>query len=211
MTLEILVVALVALLVGAGLTVAGYRYFLILLPIFAFVAGFYAGSAAITAIFGTGFLADVSGWIVGFIVGVVFAVLAYFFYVVAVIILAASVGAAIGGGIIEAILPNAGILEFLFAVAGAVIVAVAAVLLSAPKYLVIVGTAIVGAATTIAGVLLLFGQIKLPELGHGPVNAIIHQSLLWSIAFIVLTVFGILAQMRATQMYTLDPDGPRFA
>jgi hypothetical protein len=211
MTLETIVVAVVALLVGAGLTVAGYRYFLILLPIFAFVAGFYAASAAITAIFGTGFLADVTGWIVGFVGGVVFAVLAYFFYVVAVIILAASVGAAIGGGIVEAFLPNAGIVEFLAAAAGAIVVALAAILLSAPKYLVIVGTAIVGAATTIAGVLLLVGQIKLPELGHGPVNAIVHQSPLWSIAFIALTVVGILAQMRMTQMYTLDPDGPRFA
>ena len=211
MTLETIVVALVALLVGAGLTMAGYRYFLILLPIFGFVAGFYAGSAAITAIFGSGFLADVSGWIVGFVVGVVFAVLAYFFYVIAVIILAASVGAAIGGGIVQAILPDAGILEFLVAATGAVILAVAAVLLAAPKYLIIVGTAIIGAATTIAGVLLLFGQIKLAALGHGPVKAIIDQSLLWGIVFIVLAAAGIAAQFRMTQAYTLDPVGPRFA
>ena len=211
MTLETIVVALVALLVGAGLTVAGYRYFLILLPIFGFVAGFWIASAAITAIFGSGFLADVTGWIVGFVAGVALAVLSYFFYVIAVIVLAASVGAAIGGGIVEALLPNAGILEFLAGLAGAIALALVAILLAVPKYLVIVMTALIGAATTIAGVLLLFGQIKLPELSHGPVNAIIHQSILWSIVFVVLTVVGIAAQMRMTASWTLDPEGPRFA
>ncbi len=180
MTLETLVVALVALLVGAGLTVAGYRYFLILLPIFGFVAGFWIASAAITAIFSTG-------------------------------VLAASVGAAIGGGIVQELLPNAGILEFLAGLAGAIALALIAILLAVPKYLVIVMTALIGAATTIAGVLLLFGQIKLPELSHGPVNAIIHQSILWSIVFVVLTVVGIAAQMRMTASWTLDPEGPRFA
>ena len=129
----------------------------------------------------------------------------------AVIVLAASVGAAIGGGIVQELLPNAGILEFLAGLAGAIALALIAILLAVPKYLVIVMTALIGAATTIAGVLLLFGQIKLPELSHGPVNAIIHQSILWSIVFVVLTVVGIAAQMRMTASWTLDPEGPRFA
>jgi len=208
MALETLVVGVVALLVGAGLVFAGYRFFLILLPIFGFVAGFYAGSAAVTAIFGNGFLSDVTGWIVGFIAGVAFFALAYFFFIVGVIILAASLGASVGAALANA-LGLGNVLELLLAAAGAIALGVAAVVLAVPKYLVIALTAIIGAATALVGVLLLIGTVKLPDLQHGPVDTIVKQSTIWLIAFVVLAVVGILAQIRAFPTYVLDPEGAR--
>lgn len=208
MSLETLAVAIVAILVGAGLVVAGYRFFLILLPIFGFVAGFYVGSAAITAIFGSGFLADVTGWIVGFIGGVAFALLSYFFYIVGVIILAGALGASIGAALASAIgLGN--VLEFLLAAVGAIVLAGAAVVLAVPKYLVIAVTAILGAATVVAGVMLLFGVIKLGALQEGPVDAVMAQGATWIIAFVVLAIAGIVVQVRAFPTYVVDPEGPR--
>lgn len=208
MSLDTLVVAIVAILVGAGLVLAGYRFFLLLLPIFGFVAGFYVGSAAVTAIFGSGFLADVTGWIVGFIGGVAFALLSYFFFIVGVIILAGALGASIGAALGDAL--NVGnILEFILAAGGAIILAVAAVILAVPKYLVVAVTAILGAATAVAGVLLLFGTIKLPELQEGPVDVVIKQSPIWVVVFAVVAVAGIVAQLRTFPTYVLDPEGSR--
>ncbi len=210
MTLETLVVAIVALLIGAGLVVAGYRFFLLLLPLFGFVAGFYVGSAAITAIFGNGFLSDVTGWVVGFIGGVAFALLSYFFFIIGVIILAASVGAAVGAAVMNA-LGIGGLLEVLVAAAGAIVLAGAAIVLAVPKYLVIALTAIIGAATAVAGVLLLFGTVKLGAFQQGPVDTVVKQGPVWVIAFVVLAVVGIVAQVRTFPTYVLDPEGPRFA
>jgi hypothetical protein len=210
MTLETLVVAIVAVLIGAGLVFAGYRFFLLLLPLFGFVAGFYVGSAAVTAIFGNGFLSEVTGWVVGFIGGVAFALLAYFFFIIGVIVLAASVGASIGAAVMNA-LGIGGLLEVLVAAAAAIVLAGAAIVLAVPKYLVIALTAIIGAATAVAGVLLLFGTVKLVDLQQGPVDTVVKQGPVWVIAFVVLALVGIAAQVRTFPTYVLDPEGPRFA
>ncbi len=210
MTLETLVVGLVALLIGAGLVAAGYRFFLILLPIFGFVAGFYVGSAAVTALFGDGFLSTVTGWVVGLVGGVAFGLLAYFFFIIDVIILCGAVGAALGAALMNAIGLGGGILEFIVAAGAAIVLAIAGVLLAVPKYLVIVLTSVIGAATAVAGVLLIIGTIKLPDLEQGPVDAIVKQSTLWILVFVVVAIAGILAQVRSTPTYVLDPEGARF-
>ncbi|HSS36245.1 MAG TPA: hypothetical protein VLR93_10140, partial [Patescibacteria group bacterium] len=81
--------------------------------------------------------------------------------------------------------------------------------LAVPKYLVIAVTAIIGAATVVAGVLLLFGTIKLPDLKEGPIDAIVGQGGVWLVVFVVLAVVGIAAQLRSFPTYVLDPEGPR--
>ena len=79
-----LLFSLLAVGVGIVLLLWGYRAFLVMLPIFGFFAGFWIGAHAISAIFGTGFLADVTGLAVGLVAGVVVAVLSYLFYFVGV-------------------------------------------------------------------------------------------------------------------------------
>ena len=67
---------------------AGYRFFLILLPIWGFFFGFGFGLQTMQALLGDGSLATITRWVVGFIVALVFAVLAYLFYIAAVAIIA---------------------------------------------------------------------------------------------------------------------------
>ena len=50
------VTAVIALFFGSVLAFAGYRFFLVLLPIFGFLFGFGLGAQTIQAIFGEGFL-----------------------------------------------------------------------------------------------------------------------------------------------------------
>src|SRR3954466_3169465 len=90
--------SLFALLFGSILAFSGYRFFLFLLPIWGFFFGFALGAETIQAIFGTGFLSDVTSWVVGFFAGLLFAVLSYLFYFAAVAILAGSLGYTLGVG-----------------------------------------------------------------------------------------------------------------
>ncbi len=66
---------MIALLFGLVLAFAGYRLFLVLLPIWGFFFGFGLGAQSIQALFGDAFLATITSWVVGFVVGAIFAVL----------------------------------------------------------------------------------------------------------------------------------------
>ena len=83
MVFELLCITTIALLFATALIFGGYRFFLFLLPIWGFFGGFVLGSSAIEALFNTGLFATVTGWVVGFVVGAIFALTSYFFYAAA--------------------------------------------------------------------------------------------------------------------------------
>src|SRR5215204_2217083 len=101
MTLEGLIVGLFAILIGAAFCFAGFKWFLILLPIWGFLAGFVFGSNLVFHIFGAdhGFFESALAIVVGLIAGVAFAVLSYLYYYFAVILLGASLGYLLGVGL----------------------------------------------------------------------------------------------------------------
>ena len=92
MSLSVLVVAILALLIGLAFCFSGYRFFRLLIAIWGFFAGFELGAAGMAALFGQNFLGTTTGWVLGFVIGVVLALLAYFFYYIAVVLLGASIG-----------------------------------------------------------------------------------------------------------------------
>lgn len=98
MDIQVICIGVIGILFGLTALFAGYRLFLVLLPIWGFFAGFAIGAQALQALFGTGFLSELTSWIVGLVVGILFAVLSYLFYLVGVAILAGSIGYALGQG-----------------------------------------------------------------------------------------------------------------
>jgi hypothetical protein len=156
----------------------------------------------VTALFGEGFLATTTSWVVGFIVALIFAALSYLYYWFAVVFIGASLGYAAGVGILHW-LGNGGdnLMGFLFGLVGAIIVAALVVVLRLPKYLVIVLTAIGGAAATVTGVALILKQVTLDELRGGiagTLAAVNDLPWLWGLAAIVLAGVGIAYQIRLT-------------
>ncbi len=141
--LQAATIGLLGLLLGLGFVFYGFKLFLILLPIWGFFFGFLFGAGLVTALFSDGFLATVTGWVVGFFVGLLFAVLSYLFYWFAVLFIGASVGYAIGLGLL-ALLGNGGdnLMGLIFGLVGAAIGAGLVVVLRVPKYLIIALTAI---------------------------------------------------------------------
>src|SRR5215211_3370627 len=92
-----------ALVLGLGVTFLGLRLFFIMLPIWGFIAGFYVGAEGFTVVFGDSCLSTVTGWVLGFFIGILFALLAFLFWYVGAIIAIGSVGATFGSGLMAAI------------------------------------------------------------------------------------------------------------
>ena len=112
---------LIALLFGLAVCFAGYRLFLVLLPIWGFFFGFGFGAQAVQAIFGDAFLATVTSWVVGFIVAALFAILAYLFYIFAVALIAGSLGYSVAVGLLTGIGMNFGLIVWLIGLVAAVV------------------------------------------------------------------------------------------
>ena len=205
MVFQDFLIGLLILLIGAAFCFAGYRFFRILIAIWGFFAGFNLGASAMVALFGQTFLGTATGWVLGIVVGLVIAVMAYFLYYVAIVLLGASVGYAFGSGLIGAIgLNNPGFVSVIVGATLAVILAIVILVLNLPKLLIMVFTAIGGAATIVTGFLLLFGQIHTAALQYGFAAAAIRASWIWGLVVIVLAVVGFLAQWRTMQAYTLE-------
>jgi hypothetical protein len=205
-------VSLIALLLGLMLCTIGYRMFVILLPIWAFFAGFSATATGITALLGTRFLTTVLSWVLGLVVGLVFALLAYLFYYAAIIILGGTVGYYIGVGVMTWIGFKLGLISFLVGLALALVFAAAVALLQIPKILIIVLTALAGAGATLTGVYLAIGRIALPDLQWGAVGAVIRGSFWWSLIFVALAALGMLVQWFVTaRSFILTPQDHELA
>ena len=208
------IIAILAILIGLAICFAGYRWLWILLPFWGFFAGIWLGVTGIQTIFGPGFLAGVSGLVIGFILGIVFAVLSYLFYFVGVAILGATVGYSLTMSLFTgAFGMNPNFLIWMIAIAIAVVAAVAVLVLNMQKYVVIFLTAMAGASATIAGVLLLFGQTSSEQLSgqvgvFSPVS--LQDGAVWWIFWAVLAIAGIVYQIMANRVYVLDPPPVRY-
>src|SRR6188768_421264 len=129
MSLDALLVGLLAVAVGLAFAFYGFRLFLILLPIWGFFIGFLFGAGFVTALFGDGFLSTALSWIVGFGFAVVFALLSYLYYWFAVIFLGGSIGYALGLSLMAWLNITGNLIVFIVAIAFAVVFALAFVFL----------------------------------------------------------------------------------
>jgi hypothetical protein len=204
MGFETLCVSILALLLGLIALLAGYRFFLFLLPIWGFFAGFFLAVSAVTFLFGHDFLASVLGWAVGFIAGLIFALLSYLFYIAGVATLAGSVGYILGAGLMYAIFDDPAVLAFVVGLVAAVVVAYFTLALNLQKWIIVAITAAGGASGLFLGAMLLFNVINLSDLGGNPVRAVIDNSWFWYLIWIGLVVIGLVAQSRTTRSYVLE-------
>jgi len=204
MFFQIVLASLLIIVMGLGLCLAGYRFFTILLPIWAFFAGLQFGATIFTNLFGQGFLSTVIGWVIALLVGIAAAALAYLFYAGAVILLAALVGYELGVGIMTWIGFKPGFIPFLVGFVFALGIGALAVFLRFPKLLIIILTAFAGAGAILAGFFLALGRISLDSLRFGEVGAILRDSWLWGLLYLAIAAVGFAFQWRTTQHFLLE-------
>jgi hypothetical protein len=193
---------LIGILFGLVLCFAGYRLFIILLPIWGFVFGLVFGAQSIQLLFGTGFLATVSSWVVGLVVGAIFAVLSYLFYIVAVAIIAGSLGYGLTVAFLFLIGMDANWLMWLIGIVVAIAFAVVTIVFNLQKWVVIGATAILGAGAMIETVVFLFRPAAV--LLENPVKAALDASPLLLITFLVFAILGIVAQFMNTRNFAVE-------
>jgi hypothetical protein len=189
---------MIALFFGSVVLFGGYRFFMFLIPVLGFFFGFALGGQTVSALFGDGFLATVTSWVVGFGVGVIFALLSYLFYFAAVGLIGGALGYFLGVGLLEAIGLNFGFLVWLVGIVAGIVVAAAVLIFNVQKWVVIAATSVLGAGIIVGTFLFLFGG-PAAQLAQNPVRAALQASPLWTITFILLAILGVVAQYESTR------------
>jgi hypothetical protein len=205
MTFELLCAVLIALVIGVAITYNGYRWFLILLPLFGFVWGFGLGAQTLQALFGTAMFATVTSWVVGLVVGVIFAVLSYFIYLFGVALFAGALGYSLALIIMQAIGFNLNFITWLIGIVAAVALAFVVLRFNIQKYVIIIGTSIIGAGTVVASTIYAFSPNKelINQFTQLAVKAAISTSFWWWLIFILMVGSGIYIQIRSTRTFVL--------
>jgi len=206
MTLEGIVIGILGIVLGAAFCFAGFRWFLLLLPIWGLLAGFMVGAQATAVLLNEGFLASVIGIIVGVVVAIAFALLSYFFYWGAVLVVAGSLGYWVAHWLLVVIGFSAdGVVTTIIAVVAGLALAIVALLIRAPKYVAIILTAFAGAAWLVVGIALIPGIIKPEELGGmGALAAVYKQGWFWIVLWGVAAAAGVIAQLQTTARWEHD-------
>lgn len=200
---ELLCATMIALLMGLAITFGGYKLFLVLLPIWGFFFGLLLGAQSMQMLFGEGFLSTVTSWVVGFFVGALFALLSYLFYVFAVAVIAGSLGYGLGVALMGLFIDDPGFFTWLVGIILAVVVILVTLRFNLAKYVIIVTTALGGAAAIAATLAVGVENVDLLSLLNNPIQTILNGSFLITLLFVLLVVGGVLVQIRANASYTL--------
>jgi hypothetical protein len=196
MSLEQIIIGLLAIGIGLAWAFYGLKLFTILLPIWAFFFGLVAGAQWGQDVFGDGVFSTVLSWGIGLVIGIVLAAISFFWYYAAIVILGGAAGYALGVGIFEYFGFGTGVIVVLIGLIVGAIFAIGTFVLGVPVLLVMVFSAFSGAAAVVNGVLILTGQIKLATLHDGIFGSLLHQGVIGTIAFIVVGAAALFYQMR---------------
>jgi len=190
-----IVLGLLALLAGVVFLTSGERAFRLAIPIWGAFVGFSAGAGIVSWLSGDALLAKPFGWILGFVLALVFATFAYLYYWVAVVLAFSSFGFLVGSTLMTAL----GIRwNWLVALVGVVVGAVFAwfaISSNLPKVMLVVLSAVAGATAVVGGLMLLFDDLDSADLNRANVVDRIDDGVGWWVLYVVLLVGSIVAQM----------------
>lgn len=192
------------LFLGSLVAFAGYRLFLVLLPIYGFFVGLSIGAHSVQALFGDGFLSTTTSWVVGFFAGLLFAVLSYLFWFVAVAIAAGSLGYGLVAGLFSLFAADLDVLVWIIGMVVAVVFAIGAIVLNLQKVVVIVATALLGAWAIVGTFLLLFTSATPETIAEKGAKIVLDDHPLWFLVFFAVAGFGMAFQFLANRHYEIE-------
>ena len=195
----------ILLFLGSLIAFGGYRLFLILLPIYGFFFGLGFGAHSVQALFGDGFLATTTSWVVGFFAGLLFALLSYLFWAFAVALMAGSLGYGLVAGFFGLFGADLDVLVWIVGVVVGVLFAIAAIVLNLQKAIVIVSTALIGAWTIVGTFIFLFTPSATPEsIAESGAKMVLDDHPLWFLIFAVVAAVGMLFQFQVNRTYEVE-------
>ena len=200
MAFELFCATMIALLFGLAIIYGGYRFFMVLLPIWGFVFGFALGAQTMQYLFGVGFLAGVTSWVVGFIVGAVFAALSYFIYIFGVCVLAGSLGYAVGISFMLWIGLQPGFIAWLVGFALAVGMVVVTLVFNLQKYVIIIATSALGSGVVVGTLMMGVMGVSFAKFLENPIQRVLQDAPIMTLIFLALVGTGIYVQIKAPPM-----------
>lgn len=204
--------AILLTLIGAALLLNGYRWFRLLLPIWAFLVGYGVVAGLMSALFGQGFFGTALTIIPGIVLGLIFAVFSYLWYGLAVLFWAGTVGYVLFAGLLVALGISNGFIVWLAGLVGAIAFIGMATRSDFKRFLPIFLTAGAGATLLLSAWLVLVGR-PVEELSwgtvYGPLSNGASSSWLAIVLWVVLTAVGIGAQS-ASNNRSLEVDMARY-
>lgn len=191
------VVGLLALVIGLLLCFRGHGAMRVLLAVWGGFMGFGLGAVLVAAISEQSYLASAMAWFAAIVLALVFAGLAYVFFAVAVVIAFASMGFVLGQTIGAALGVSEPWLLTGVGVAGGLALGLLAVATNLPDLVLIVVSALAGAAVAVGGLMLLVDALDLDALAETQLR--IGDQPGWYVGQLVLAVVGVVVQLRATR------------
>ena len=212
MTLEGILIGLLAVGVGLAWAFFGLRLFIILLPLWAGLMGLLVGASWGQELLGEGFFGTVTSWVIGIVLGLVLAVISYFWYYFAVTLAAGTLGYMLGVGLMDFLNLGDGILAIIVGLVVGAVFAAFTFLAGVPAFLVIFVSAAGGAAAVVNGVLIFLGRINVDDLQTGIVGGLLTDTLIGIVLWVVVAVLGIAYQLRdvGRTMTTIEREGYRY-
>jgi hypothetical protein len=193
----ILVVLLFAVL-GAAIALYGYRLLLVFLPVWGFIGGFVLSATTHAAFFGESFLSTTFAILLAVGVGLLGAVLSYFFYAFGIGIVAFAIGASLVSGFLGLFNLGDGLLGVILILLAGVAMVVVTFAFKLQKYVIEALTAVLGANFLVYALALLFNAVDLQatlKVGN-TVKLLIEHSWLWLLPWLAAAVGGFLFQNR---------------
>lgn len=151
---------------------------------------------------GAGLLVDVTGWVVGLVVGAIFAVLSYLFYIAAVGVIAGSLGYFVSVYFLLWVGMKAGFLLWLIGIGGGVILIFVTLQFNLQKWAIIITTALMGAAVSFGTIIQILNPAT--NLLDNPVKLFLSQSVFLLIVFALMVAAGIVVQYVQNKSFNLD-------
>ncbi|HUS41927.1 MAG TPA: DUF4203 domain-containing protein [Ilumatobacteraceae bacterium] len=187
-----IVVGVIALLTGAVFCFRGYLAMRLVIPLWGAFAGFMLGAGLVSG--DAGFLGNALGWAVGFGLAIVFGLIAYLYYAVSVVIGMMAIGFVLGTSLMVALGVTWSWVIVLTGVVVASVLAFIAIAGDLPMVLLTVLTALAGASTMVAGLMLLFGTFDTEDFDIGITTEYVADDWWWFVIYGGLVVGGIVAQ-----------------
>lgn len=198
-----IILGLVAVVAGLVFCFGGYLVMRLVFPIWGAFAGFAFGAGLVSGLADERFLGSVLGWVLGIVFGLIFAIFAYLYYAVAVVLAMGAIGFALGSALMVALGVTWDWVIVFVAMALALVLAVLAVVTDMPSIVLVVLSAMGGAAVAVAGLMLMFGSIDSIDFGNAGVIGQVRDDWWWYALYLVLAIAGILAQSRGVSAMKL--------
>ncbi len=206
MLIQTIFLALFAGIFGVLLCLGGYRFFTVMLPVWAFFGGLWLGAKAVFVLLGSGFIGTATGLTVGLVLGILLAIFSWQFYLLGLTLVAAVIGAWLGSGAMSYLGFETGWLHAVVTLGSALVLGVLTYVRHWQDELITAITAIGGANFIVLALLMIMGRVSIAELqGAGTAIApILQDSLGWLVIWLVLAIAGIVVQRRNFQETTFS-------